>query len=264
MSHFAWNVLAYLLMAGRVASAQTDMLRYLDLTTAGMTEAEMSRADIEAIISKTDGKPLDLSDKRLSGLDLSGINLNGANLRLSRLNQTNLRNADLSGANLDQAWLLKANLSGAKLVGTSFFGAQARDANLSGADMTKAKPIGDFTGANMSGAILIDLRGGADIRNQSMGLMRTVFTSVNLEGANLTGANLGRSRLDFANLKSANLTNAILIGSDASGADMTGATVAGANFKNVDVSSTKLRRLNGQDSVKEWGALVNADRAIRQ
>ena len=45
---------------------------------------------------------------------------------------------------------------------------------------------------------------------------------------------------------------------------MTGATVAGADFKNVDVSSTKLRQLNGQDSAKEWGALVNADRAIRQ
>src|SRR5687767_1842967 len=104
MRHVAWNVLTFLFIVCGMASAQNDMLRYLDLTTADMTQAEMTRADIEVMISKAGGKPLDLSEKRLSGLDLSRIDLNGANLRLARLNKTNLRNADLSGANLDQAW----------------------------------------------------------------------------------------------------------------------------------------------------------------
>ena len=102
------------------------------------------------------------------------------------------------------------------------------------------------------------------MKNQSMGLMRTVFTSVDLEGADLTGADLSRSKLNFANLKGANLTDANLMGSDASGSDMTGATIAGANFKDVDVASAKLRHLNGQHAAREWGALVNADRAIRE
>ena len=135
---------------------------------------------------------------------------------------------------------------------------------MSRADLTKARPIGDFSGANLSGATLVGLRGGADIRNQSMGLMRAVFTSANLEGADLTGANLGRSKLDFANLRGANLTDAVLIGSDASGVDLTGATVVGADFANVDVGGAKLRGLKGQDLAKGSGALVNADRAITQ
>jgi uncharacterized protein YjbI with pentapeptide repeats len=155
-------------------------------------------------------------------------------------------------------------MNGAKLVGASFFGGQVRDANLSGADMTNANLIGDFSGTDLSGATLVDVRGGADMKNQSMGLMRTVFTFANLERANLTGANLARSKLEFANLKGANLTNAILIGSDASGADLTDATIAGADFKNVDVSGAKLRRLNGQESAKDWAARINADRAILQ
>ena len=109
------------------------------------------------------------------------------------------------------------------------FGVTARDANFSGADLTEARPIGDFKGANLSGAMLVNLKGGADIKNQSMGLMRAVFVSVNLSGANLTGA-----------------------------------TVAGADFRNVDVSGARLVALKGQDSAKDWAARVNVDRAITQ
>jgi uncharacterized protein YjbI with pentapeptide repeats len=263
MQIFVLAFMIYVLPTGFVYAEQ-DMLLSVDLTTPNMAQAEMSRADIEAMIDRASGTPLDLSDKRLSGLDLSGLDLRGANLRLSRLNKTVLRDTDLSGANLDQAWLLHANLSGAKLVGTSLFGAQVRNADLSHADLTRAKSIGDFRGANLSGATLIDLKGGADMKNQSMGLMRTVFTSANLEGANLRGADLGRARLDFAILRGADLTDAILTGSDFSGADVTGATIAGADFTNVDVSGAKLRQLKGEDKAKAWGARVNADRALTQ
>ena len=68
------------------------------------------------MIAKADGRPVDLTDKSLSGLDLSGIDLKGANLRSARMNRTNLRGADLSGARFEMAWLLGADLSGAKLV----------------------------------------------------------------------------------------------------------------------------------------------------
>ncbi|WP_375275591.1 pentapeptide repeat-containing protein, partial [Methylorubrum thiocyanatum] len=113
-------------------------------------------------------------------------------------------------------------------------------------------------------APLVDLKGGADIKNQSMGLMRAVFTSVNLSGANLRGANLGRSRLEYANLKDADLTGVVLMGSDLSGANLTGATVTGADFKNVDVSGARLINLKGQSEAKDWAERVNIDRAVTQ
>ncbi|WP_099900550.1 pentapeptide repeat-containing protein, partial [Methylobacterium frigidaeris] len=173
-----------------------------------------------------------------------------------------LRGTDLSGANLEQSWFLKADLSGAKLVGARMFGITAREANLSGADLSRSVPIGDFRGAIMSGAILADLKGGADIKNQSMGLMRTVFVSVNLSGANLRGADLGRARLDFADLRGADLTGAVLMGADLSGADLTGATVAGAEFRNADVGGARLLGLKGEDRALGWAERVNAERAI--
>src|SRR5215207_2288287 len=82
-----------------------DMMRHVDLTSPEMTQAEVTRADVEILIQNS--APVDLSNRRLSGLDLSGLNLTGANLRASRLNKTNLSRADLSGAILDQAWALE-------------------------------------------------------------------------------------------------------------------------------------------------------------
>lgn len=263
MRRLALSFMLAVLAAGP-AAAEQDLLLGADMTSPAMTKAEMSRADVEAMIAAAGGRPLDLADKALSGLDLSGLNLRGANLRTARLNKANLRGTDLSGANLEQAWLIKADLSGAKLADTKMFGITARDANLSGADLSRAMPIGDFKGADMRGATLVDLKGGADIKNQSMGLMRAVFVSVNLAGANLRGANLGRSRLEYADLKDADLTDVVLMGSDLSGANLTGATVAGADFRNVDVSGARLIDLKGQDSTKDWSARVNADRAITQ
>jgi uncharacterized protein YjbI with pentapeptide repeats len=251
---------ALAILAASPAGAEQDMLLGADMASPAMTRAEMSRADIEALIAK--GGPVDLSDKALSGLDLSGLDLRGANLRTARLNRTVLRGTDLSGANLEQSWFLKANLSGARLVGARMFGITARDADFSGADLSRAIPIGDFRGASFSGANLAGLKGGADLRNQSMGLMRTVFASVNLSGATLRGADLGRARIDFSDLRGADLTDAVLTGADLSGANLTGATVAGADFRNADVGGARLVDLKGQDRARDWAARVNADRAI--
>jgi uncharacterized protein YjbI with pentapeptide repeats len=53
---------------------------------AAMIQAEMNRADVEA-----DGKPIDLSDKFLSGLDLCQLNLKGVNLRTTCLSRDSIR-----------------------------------------------------------------------------------------------------------------------------------------------------------------------------
>ena len=107
------------LLAGCLALAPVDaqdMLRHLDLNSAQMTTAEMSRADVEALIAAAKpGEPVDLAGRRLNGLDLSGLDLTGANFRAALLNRVNLARARLDGSVFDQAWMLKADLSGASL-----------------------------------------------------------------------------------------------------------------------------------------------------
>ncbi|MFY9292193.1 MAG: pentapeptide repeat-containing protein, partial [Methylorubrum rhodinum] len=95
-----------------------------------MTQAGTARAAIEATIARAAGKPLSLSDGRLSGLDLRR-----ANLRPSRLNRVLPRGGGLRVAAPDQAGLKTADLGGAKLVGARFFGPQVRG-------RTRAEPTG--------------------------------------------------------------------------------------------------------------------------
>ena len=109
-----------------------DMLRDVDLGQPAYSQAEMTRADIEAELNK--GGPLDLSGKSLNGLDLSGLDLTSVNLRAARLVRARLAGAKLDGATLDQAWLLEADLTGASLVGAHVFAAQLQRARADGAD----------------------------------------------------------------------------------------------------------------------------------
>nr|WP_232831204.1 pentapeptide repeat-containing protein [Peristeroidobacter agariperforans] len=60
---------------------------------------------------------------------------------------------------------------------------------------------------NLEGANLSDLKAGADMRNQPMGLIRIVLTHASLKGANLEGAKLGG-----AILTDAQIHNAIFVG----------------------------------------------------
>src|SRR5271166_3392397 len=100
---------------GRLACAQ-DMMRGVDFASPAFTSAEISRADVEAMIGRRQtGQALDLSDKSLNGLDLSKLDLSGANLRSARLNGANLAGAKLHGAVLDQAWALGTDFTEADL-----------------------------------------------------------------------------------------------------------------------------------------------------
>ena len=65
---FAAAVVGFCLAATWYGAAAQDMLQYLDLNSPDMTRAEMTRADVEAMIKASQGKPLDLSGKRFRGL----------------------------------------------------------------------------------------------------------------------------------------------------------------------------------------------------
>jgi uncharacterized protein YjbI with pentapeptide repeats len=104
---------------------------------------------------------------------------------------------------------------------------------------------------------------GVDIKNQSMGLMRSVFRSANLKGVNARGADLSRADLEFASLVEADLTGASLTGALLGGADLTGANVTGADFDNADLVSTRLIRPIGLDAARNLDKAKNLERAQR-
>jgi uncharacterized protein YjbI with pentapeptide repeats len=115
--------------------------------------------------------------KKLSGLDLSGLDFSGAILRGARLNKAKLRDAKLDRAILDQAWLVEADLSRASLRHANIFAAQMQRATLDGADLSGARVTANLTGARLVGALLTGANLSADMKNQSMGLMRAVLKS---------------------------------------------------------------------------------------
>ncbi len=241
-----------------------DMLQYLDLKSTEFTTAETTREAIATLIAaRKPGEAIDLSAKRLNKLDLSGLDLSGVNLQSARINGTSFKGATLDKAVLDQAWALDADFSGASLKGSSLFSTQFMGAMMDGADFTGARVAGDFSRASLKGARFDRADLSADMRNQSMGLMRGVFRSSNLEGASFRDANLARVVLEYSSLRSADLSGANLSGSEMGGADLSGAMVAGANFNAADVNSAKLHGMRGKTDARDLDKAVNLDRAFR-
>jgi len=209
-------------------------------------------------------KPADLSGKSLENLDLSNLdfkraNLAGANLFGAKLVGAALSGANLSGAKLDLAWIMRANFTNADLSNASLLGLVVS----SGLDFSPAEaPV--FRGANFSGAHIIarlsrfDLSGanfanakmGADMKNQSMGLMRADLSGSNLSGANFSGADLSRALMRFADLTGANMSGANFTGADLSGADLTGADLTGADATEADLGGAVLKNVRGLETVK--------------
>ena len=85
---------------------------------------------------------------------------------------------------------------------------------------------------------------GADMRNQSMGLMRAVLKSANLERLNARDADLSRVDLEFASLKGADLTGASLRGAQLGGADLTGVYVDWSRFRRCRSCFSEIDRSN--------------------
>ena len=252
-------------LAATAAALAQDMMRYIDLSSPEMTSAEMTRGDVETALNMATGAaPADFTGKRLSGLDLSGLNLSGAVLRAARLNKTKLAGARLDRAILDQAWLVGADLTGASLKGATLFASQMLRAHLDGADLSEARIAADLTGASLVGASIANAHLGADMRNQSMGLMRAVLKSANLERVNARGADMSRVDLEFASLKGADLTGASLKGAELGGADLTGVTVVDTDFDGADLGSAKLIAPIGLDKAKNFDKVKNRERLIRK
>ncbi len=240
-----------------------DMMDHVDMDTPDMKEAEMTREELVQLLKNASPeKPLDLSSKRLSGLDLSDVDFRGANLRSVRMNKTDLRGANLSGVNLDTAWMLGANLEGANLSGASLFSTQMMRANLKGANLSKARIVANLSHADLTGANLSGTDMSADMKNQSMGLMRLVLRSATLDKANLTGSKAGRADLEFASLRGANLENADFSGVEMAEADLTGANVRGLILDGADVTSSILVSLKNASEIIGLDTAKNRDQAI--
>jgi uncharacterized protein YjbI with pentapeptide repeats len=237
----------------------------LILTPLSSLAAELTRSEAQSILASTPagqkanftGMALaraDLHDLDFSNADLSGADLSGADLRGAKLVGSRLVGAKLPGAKLNLAWIMGADFSHADLSGAdletlvvsaglqtlpqeaaSFIGA-----NLSGAKLTARFNLDDMRGANLS-----HVRASADVRNQSMGLIRTEFSQANLTDANFQGAGLARVNFAFAKLSRANFSGADLSGADLTGADLTDADLTGANTTGTDFSNAILRGIKG-------------------
>lgn len=261
-----WRILAAVLILGALPTAGVwaqGMMSHVDLNSPRMTEAELTRADIEAMIDAASGKPLDLADKGLNGLDLSGLDLSGADLRRSRLNRARLAGARLDGAQLDSAWAMDADFTGASLKQAQLFQAQFLRARFDGADLSQARIIGTFDGGSFVGARLVDADGAPDMRNQSMGLTRASFRTARMQDADLSGARLAWADMEFAKLQGANLEGTDLSQARLGGINLTGARVAGCNVTGASVASAVLQGMQGGDRIIGLDRTLHLDRAFR-
>ena len=129
------------------------------------------------------------------------------------------------------------------------------------ADLSGARITANLTGASLRDAIIAGANCSPDPKNQSMGLMRTVLKSANLEGADFSGSNLMRVDLAFANLKGANLSGANLLDAEAGGADFRGAKLDGSNLIGVDVTSA---RIDNAAAGAAFSQAANLNRAFKE
>jgi uncharacterized protein YjbI with pentapeptide repeats len=227
--------------------------------------ADLTRAEVSAALTAaTPERPADLAGKSLEGLDLGDLDfrrakLAGVNLYGAKLVGADLTGVDLSGATLNLAWIMRANFTGADLSKASLQGLVvssgleidlAEAPSFKGAKFTGARIIARFSRFDLSGADFSHAMMGADMKNQSMGLMRTDFSGANLAGANFAAADLGRASLRFANLTGANLAGAKLTGADLSGADLTGADLSNADAGDADFGNAILKDAKGLATVR--------------
>ncbi|HKU16456.1 MAG TPA: pentapeptide repeat-containing protein [Steroidobacteraceae bacterium] len=192
----------------------------------------LTREQIEQQLAagRKDFANLEAPGVSLARMDFSGGSLFGANLK-----GADLSNARLARCNLNVAILREAVLVNADLREATLFSSVVVRADLSGADLSNAQLMGNFERAKLEGANLTHVRGGADMRNQPMGLVRLVLVGARMHGARLAQADLSRADLSYADLTRAdlsgvNLTRAKLIGADLTGATLTDATLDGAEI----------------------------------
>src|ERR1700730_6107698 len=117
---FALVSIAALLVHPYDAVSQ-DLLRYVDLNSPEMSTSEMTRTEVDALLTAAPQGPGDRSSAALAGkrrANLARFDCPGSKLRLARVNRTDLRGARFDRAILNQAWLIDADLTEASLVKT--------------------------------------------------------------------------------------------------------------------------------------------------
>lgn len=245
-------------IASRITLAALMTILVGPVQAADLTVQQV-RSALATAGHKADFSARSLEGLDLSHLDLSGVNFAGADLRRVKLVGSNLTGANLSGARMNLAWIMgadftRANLSNAVLetlvvsAGLETKPDEAArfvEANLSGAHIMARFALDDMHGANFSHAMM-----AADMRNQSMGLIRTDFSGANLVGANFTGAHCAYASFRFARLAGANFSGASLLHTDFSGADLKGANLTGADATGADFGGADLNGATGLNSVK--------------
>lgn len=235
------------------------------LTASAAGAADLTRADVQKILAATpkgEGASfvarslagLDLHDLDFSGADLSRADLAQADLRGAKLVGTKLVGADLHAARLNQAWIMRADFSGANLTGAALEtlvvseGMETRPdeaARFAGADLSDARMVARFSLDDMQGANLSRVHAAADMRNQSMGLIRADFSRANLAGAKFTGAALGNASFEFAKLQHADFSGADVSDADFDGADLTDADFTRAKTDGASFDSAVLTGVRG-------------------
>src|SRR5215470_3475415 len=226
---------------------------------------KLTREQVVTVLAKASSSaPASFYSKNLSNLDLSRIDFKGADLSAAVLNGSNLTSANLSRCNLTVSFAEGANLTNANLQGAMMFSMQLQGAILKGANLSGARFVGDLRRADLENAVLVKMDGAADMKNQSMGLMRANVVSANLRGADLSRSDFSRADFSFSDLSGANLAGTKLHGAEFSGtdlrrADLTGSKFidtdfTGANLADTDFTAATFRGVRGLDKANTQGA----------
>jgi uncharacterized protein YjbI with pentapeptide repeats/uncharacterized RDD family membrane protein YckC len=205
------------------------VLDRVDLSGANLRGAILNQASLKGTIFNSVGE-----DKRLGTFDDAIADLSGASLRETNLSEAFLSYGALKGANLMYATLNRANLSRAQLTESNLSSAQLLETNLTDANLERAS----LTGADLAESIFVS----ANLQEAKLGQIKAI-------GANFFRANLSKSTwlgsdLSQVNFKEANLQNADLSATQLMGANLQKAQLQKANFANANLSNTDLRGAN--------------------
>ena len=178
----------------------------------------------------------------IQGMDLSGRSLRYVRILPARFEDVELRDAELSGADLEGAVLLG---------NVDFTGAQLRGANLS--EIRNGVPDDNRTweGEKTSGEVIFERAqlaeadfSGAWLRGADFRLSKAreaIFRKAELQRAIFVGAGLQGANLRMAQLQEADLFGARLGGADLRGANLREAYLRGADLRRADLRGAQLR-----------------------
>ena len=223
---------------------------------------------ISALSSSAGGPTIDLKARNLSDLDLHGIDFKGANLSSSVFNGANWRGAKLDDTNLTVAFFVGADLTQASFRHAVLFSAQLAGAKARGADFDGVRFIGDLKKTDFTDAKMTHMKGAADMKNQSMGLMHTSMVNGIAVGANMSDSSFERAEFTFSDFSHAKMVNTKLYRADFSGSKLVGVDLTGAdlhdallidadltdaNLTNADLTGANLQGTKGLDTAITTG-----------